>query len=291
MSITFPLDLTTRLDKDFPCVQFQIVKFKERTLLKDFLDQSAILDYDALIETDNDFEAFFQLKNEGSVPFDRNDRALEEIRKLNKLKSNNSTNTSVVTVENVFLPLPQQLQNNYTPNWEMADMILTETLEDIIYSSRGAGEALHMAVTGFAAAALSMGGQYAQKFGARTPNPKKQALFNGIEPRSFGFDYTFSPQTKQEAEVIDRIITSFVTYSLPTLNTPNSAFFGFPCEYRIIFHNTKGFPDINWCVCTGVSTNYSPNMMQLVESGHASQISLSLLFLEADLRTQQNPGI
>jgi hypothetical protein len=290
MSITFPLDLTTRLDKDFPCVQFQIVKFKERTLLKDAVDQSSILDYDALaakMEDDQDFNALMYELDTTHTP---EPQLIEEYRKRKQARKLAPKGT-LETVENVFLLLPQQLQNNYTPNWEMADMILTETLEDIIYSSRGAGEALHMAVTGFAAAALSMGGQYAQKFGARTPNPKKQALFNGIEPRSFGFDYTFSPQTKQEAEVIDRIITSFVTYSLPTLNTPNSAFFGFPCEYRIIFHNTKGFPDINWCVCTGVSTNYSPNMMQLVESGHASQISLSLLFLEADLRTQQNPGI
>lgn len=287
MSIRYPIDLSTRANKDFPFVQFQIAKFRERTLLKDFQGQSSVVDGNQAGKILTDQELIEGLEN---VPGDATD--FDKIQQLRAKSAQWVINVTGGTevIQDIFLPLPQSLQNNYSPNWEMTDMILINSILDG-HNAEDTTQGLSLALQGVGAAVLNRTGQFAQKFAAMTPNPKKQALFNGIEPRTFSFDYTFSPQSLQEAETIDRIVTTFTKYSLPSLKDPTSAFFGFPCEFRILFHKTTGFPIYNWCVCTGVSTNYGPNTIQLLESGHATQIQMTLSFLETDLRTQERPGV
>ena len=127
--------------------------------------------------------------------------------------------------------------------------------------------------------------------GRKTANPKKQAFFNGIEPRTFSFNYTFAPQSEAEANTIQSIIKQFTVNSLPSTDGVNDILFNFPAEYLISFENVKGFPIISSCVCTGVATNYSPSTMQLLKSGHTVQIGLSLSFTETDVRTSEDPGV
>lgn len=60
-------------------------------------------------------------------------------------------------------------------------------------------------------------------------NPNVELLFTGFEMRTFGLDFLMSPKTKDEAEMIRDIVTTFKRASLPRLgaspgNTVNNVF-------------------------------------------------------------------
>lgn len=199
----------------------------------------------------------------------------------------------------IHLPLPQDFQNSVAPQWEIADSQILAAGEQV-YKALTSGAIIRNAIAGAPALRNELGAIFAggisKKIRFQTANPKKQAFFGGIEPRSFAFNYSFSPQSLKEAQLIENIIKQFTIHSLPELTSPGDAFFNFPSEFLISFNNTKGFPILskgnNSCVCTSVSTNYSQaGIMQLLQSGHVVQIGLSLTFTETTIRTKQDPGI
>ena len=205
-----------------------------------------------------------------------------------KLKSNDKT--QIIPADSFYLPLPSDISNAYSLNWEMTGLKGAATLLEFFDNTKNG--------SGMGAVGNSLGDfagilfdRSAQILTRQTPNPKKQALFNGVEPRTFTFQYTFSPHSIKEAKKIEDIIERFTNYSLPSLENNNSAFFQFPHEFEIRFHNVAGFPKLSQCVCTNVQTNYNPSAVGLLESGHALQTSLSLTFLETDLRRKESAGI
>jgi len=190
-------------------------------------------------------------------------------------------------LESFWLPLPQDITNVNNLNWEMTDLKVIKGLVDALEQDNIINAGTQIAGT-LASVAFD---RIAGIATARTPNPKKQALFNGIEPRTFTFNWIFSPETLHEAEVIQRIIKGFNFHVLPSLETENSNFYSFPSEFEIKFHNVAGFPVISNCVCTNMQTNYNPNVVGLLQSGHSVQTSLSLTFLETELLRKEKPGI
>lgn len=250
VSLRFPLDLGHLLDQNYPFVQFQIIKFRDRWALMEDNDKSAKL---ADIASQKDI------------------------------------------LGTINLPLPQDFQNSVAPQWEIADSQVIAAGEDL-YKKLMSGNVLGaIQNSGPNLRAILFGG-ISKKIQFQTANPKKQAFFGGIEPRTFAFNYTFSPQSEAEAIIIESIIREFTKHSLPELNGPGDAYFNFPSEYLITFHGTKGFPILdkgtNSCVCTSVSTNYtSSGVMQLLRSGHVVQIGLALTFTETTVRTKTDPGV
>lgn len=284
----YPLDLGDKADT-LPFVQFRIIKYNERTLIKDAQRVSSL----AEAYTSPEVRKLDQNIQDSIKKLDPSAQAFYEKNKQSIINSA-SNPYEIQELSNIFLPLPENLQNTYSPQWNMEDMIILNGIRDTIDALAGGdiGQAIKSGAGGVLAAASSNnGGLLSQKIGALTPNPKKQALFTGIEPRNFVFEYVFSAQSKQEAEVIEGIVKTLNRYSLPSLEDPRDAFYKFPAEFSIKFHNVKGFPDISWCVCKGISTNYAPGSMQILESGHAIQIGLTMTFEETSLRTQEDMGL
>mgnify|MGYP001594461565 CR=1 FL=1 len=189
--------------------------------------------------------------------------------------------------DSIWLGLPQDVTNSYSLNWEMADLRLIKGLVDSFEQpdlKSFFGQLGGTAASVFADRSAQIG------FG-KTPNPKKQALFNGIEPRVFNFKYVFTPQSLHEAELVQKVVESFVRSSLPSLESENDSFYEFPNEFEISFHNVTGYPKISSCVCTSVTTDFNPNNVALLQSGHPVQTSLILTFLETELLRKQKPGI
>lgn len=205
----------------------------------------------------------------------------------------------------IMIPIPQSVQNSLTMNWEMADFAggkaalgLLKGVEGSIGHAMSGGESLFQALgptaaafeTATLAASTSALSGLLQRAVNVIANPKKQAFFNGVEPRHFQFDWVFTPTTVQEATTIQTIISTMTKYALPEL-AADSLLFNFPMEFWMTFHGTTGFPTIDPMVCVGLTTNYTPNMLQLLTSGHAVQIIVSAAFLETTIKTQQRPGI
>lgn len=188
--------------------------------------------------------------------------------------------------DSFYLPLPDNLTNAYSLDWEMTDLKIVSAVAEFLQSDA----ALLDRTSKVGQDLFAIAGGRASKLFRFTPNPKKQALFTGIQPRTFEFNYTFTPQSQKEAEIIEKIVQRMTAYSLPSLENENSSFYQFPYEFDIKFRNVKGFPSFSPCVCTNVTTNFSPVNMSILESGHATQTTLSLQFLETELLRRQKPG-
>jgi hypothetical protein len=210
------------------------------------------------------------------------------------------------TVSTIVLPIPQHVQNSLHMNWEIADFAAgrailqaAKTIGGNLENTFKNGGSLFDANWGstLAAGETAVGGLAAVAFSPllqRTvniiANPKKQAFFNGVEPRAFQFDWVLTPTTQAEAQMIASIISTMTKYALPEL-IADSLFFNFPMEFEVTFNGVQGFPEIDTMVLTDLSTNYTPNMLQLLTTGHSVQVILSCAFIETTLKTQQRPGI
>lgn len=204
-------------------------------------------------------------------------------------------------LDTIVLPLPEEVGNNYKLNWEMTNLQGIKLIEDMFSDNKSLSEAATNKRLYENLGAIVFD-NFSKVIAQRTPNPKKQALFNGIDPRSFTFRYTFAPQSLQEAQLIQKIIRVLTINSLPALESQNeetgefeddplAAFFKFPSEFEIKFFNVEGYPKISTCVCTDISTNFSPSQLQLFESGHPVQTQLTLSFLETELLRKTKPGL
>jgi hypothetical protein len=240
------------LDKsNLPFVTFDIVKFRQRNFVRD-----------GKVTALNSVSDLYTQPNTAIIASDK-----------------------ITPLSFVALPLPTELSNSYNPQWEVSDQQLVSALSDYLNNN----DKSQIEAFGPTIASVLFGG--IAKLGGKTPNPKKQAIFNGIDARSFSFNYSFTPRSLKEANTLEAIIKELTEYSLPSLTNASDAFFDFPAEFLIRFHNVQGFPIYDYCVCTGITTNYTPQSMQLLSSGHSVQINLTLNFLETSLRTKESPGI
>lgn len=250
MAIRYPLDLGHKAENNFPYMSFDIIKFRDRNFIKDSAPSSS------------------------GKP--------DTVNPIVKLSDQPPT-----VLNTVYLPLPDNVQNNYSPSWEMTDLRFVQGIRELA-AANGVLEGAMALVGTIYSYTL---GDLNKKVFSQTPNPKKQAIFQGIEPRYFSWQWTFLPYSQQESEVVENIIKAFTENSLPDLESSASTFFDFPSEYAISFRNVKGFPTPGYCVCNGVNVSYSQSNTQIMEDGHASQITLSLSFMETDLRTKRKPGL
>lgn len=210
-------------------------------------------------------------------------------------RSSDDTTTQSQILCNIYLPLPADVSNVILPGWEVQNSIVTSAAADLAAKLRSGGfnmGDLKNTATNIAAAA-TVGTSTLGRLTALAANPKKQALFAGIETREFSFNYILTPQSEKEAGDIQLIVKLFNKFSLPSRSNVGGtdAFLNFPSEWNISFNRVQGFPKIKRCVCTNVSVVWAPGSMQLLKSGHAIQVGLSLAFKETSIRTEEDIGL
>ena len=129
-------------------------------------------------------------------------------------------------------------------------------------------------------------------------NPRKEQMFQGVDMRTFAFNFVFIPRNRSEAETVANIIKTFRSHAHPALSA-NSAFFNFPSEFEIkyrVFDKEAGavkdnpvVPRINRCFLESISTNYTPDdVYYAFDNGMPPKITLSLSFKEAEYITRQH---
>ena len=135
--------------------------------------------------------------------------------------------------------------------------------------------------------------------GRFTQNPYEEQLFNGIEFRTFTFDFAFAPSNETEGMEVDKIINMFRFHSRPSFvgGILGEGLYSFPNEFNIEFLMNKNnafvehafIPSIHNCVCTNVSTNYTPEGFWVaLKDGRSVSYGLSLAFTETKKITQQD---
>ena len=131
-------------------------------------------------------------------------------------------------------------------------------------------------------------------------NPYEEQLFKGIGFRVFNFQFEFNPVSREEYDMVKRIITMFRKHSRPTftIDNDNQAFFSYPNEFRIEFLHLNSeltsyeinqhLPKIHNCVLTNITTNYTPDQWRAHVDGEPNSILVQLAFNETVKITQQD---
>ena len=146
-------------------------------------------------------------------------------------------------------------------------------------------------------------------------NPFKEQTFQGVGFRPFEFSFTFRARSAAEMDAIQRIITVFRGFSKPAFKESTVGTFEYPHEFRIEFlrytepantTNTRlganfkdmsyqrletnsNIPEIKYCICTGVNTNYTGSGgWNSFKDGAPVDITLQLTFEETEILTQND---
>jgi len=226
-------------------------------------------------------------------------------------------------LEHCFLYMPSSVQYEEGASWGAAELnglgnMIKQGLRgqgsavDIVKNFSGGtitGLAKAVAVGGGALAAGAIGalgiasmfegvGNGLRAAGRFTENPYEEQLFNGIGFRSFTFEFAFAPASEAEGKEIDNIIKMFRFHSRPNFvgGWLGDGLYTFPNEFSIDFKmnvnnefvDHKFLPKLYNCVCTNVSTNYSPEGFYVaLRDGRPVSYNLSLAFTETVKITQR----
>jgi len=138
----------------------------------------------------------------------------------------------------------------------------------------------------------------ANKVFGQTTNPYMEVLFQGVDLRTFTYNFTFAPRNREEQEEVKAIIQLFRFHQAPELRNNESIFMGLPSEFDIhyMYQHEDGtearenlfYNKIATCVLTNCSVDYTPGAVQSHNDGSPVQIKMSLSFLETEMITKDH---
>lgn len=126
-----------------------------------------------------------------------------------------------------------------------------------------------------------------------TPNPRKEQVFQGVNFRTFSFDYQFFPRSASEAESVMRIINLFKLHMHPEYTSEAKFNFVYPSEFEIHYFmgnkENKNLEKVMSCILTDMTINYSPQgVFNTFENGIPSQINVQMQFTELGIMTKES---
>ena len=136
----------------------------------------------------------------------------------------------------------------------------------------------------------------------RATNPMIETTFEGVDFRSFGFTYEFWPKSKQEADMVNRIIFSFRTAMLPdtygggglTGDTSSSAienYFNFPNIFDVEYDGPikKVLDGFLPMVCTQCEVDhFNGGRVATFVEGQPVSTKMTLAFQEIKILSQES---
>jgi hypothetical protein len=116
-------------------------------------------------------------------------------------------------------------------------------------------------------------------------NPQLQVLFQGINFREFTLAFTFTPYSKDEAIMVEKIVKTFKKNSAPRIvQGVGGMFFIPPASFGLDFkfngQTNKHINKVQNSVITNIDVNYTPNGWSAHDDGVPVQTTLSLSFKE-----------
>ena len=120
------------------------------------------------------------------------------------------------------------------------------------------------------------------------PAAMTEMIFNGIDYRSFSFDFKFTPRNKKESDLVRSILDIMKSSMLPRkFGTGSIAAYTVPDEFALRFMkgtNINPYLDqIGLCACTGVDITYGGDKFSAHAHGDPVTIDATLSFRELEL--------
>jgi len=181
----------------------------------------------------------------------------------------------------IGLGLQEPPQTNYRTTWESQDMgeFLTTGMGSPLSKIAEIARQKTTKVTGLNVEGAS------QTARGEIRNPYKQQLFRSVEYRNFTFNFTFLPDSIEEAGEIQKLILLLRETMLPT-RSDNAFYLVYPAEYTLtyMYKNSanQNVPGIGTCVLTDVGVRYGGNDFVTFKNtlGRPAEVGLSLTFKE-----------
>lgn len=218
--------------------------------------------------------------------------------------------------EMIGLPLPDSLISDHSMSWSKSSggmvsgiISLTDTLTDADSRER------YKFMESAALAAGSTISNLASQFGAegaetnlklltkRASNPRNEFLFDGVNNRSFNFQWKLIAKNKKESTAIKTILERFKLYMYPELDEATSGrFFIFPAIFDISFMSGNAENPYLYrassCALTNMMINHNGGgMASFFEDGNAPfayEVTMQFTELEflhrARFLTDANPN-
>lgn len=136
------------------------------------------------------------------------------------------------------------------------------------------------------------GGEAMSALSGLAPNPKKEAIFNGMDFRSFQVTYQFAPRNSNEAQNVLNIINTFKYHMHPEYKDSKGFLFLYPSEFDLVYYH-GGLENLNIhrhtsCVLTNMNINYTPNgIFNTFADGMPTNITVSMQFKELTILTKE----
>lgn len=222
-----------------------------------------------LEKTSGDLSNILSSSGKNTVAASSMSDVLDAAKKVKKL-------SSAKTKYGIALPLPNELLDSQTHQWETTTGFVGNTAGQLANADLGVGS-----IKGTVNSAL---GELSSVSGFRKPmiDPGYFQDYKGTEPRSFTFSWDFVPNNVDEAKEIVLILYNLKKFTLPT-TTVNGLSLLSPYMFDLEIGNPiiSGIMNMNNVVCTSMSINLSAdNSLQFFADGTPKHIRLDMAFAE-----------
>tara|TARA_Y100001963_G_scaffold58015_1_gene81187 strand:+ start:28 stop:1353 length:1326 start_codon:yes stop_codon:yes gene_type:complete len=211
------------------------------------------------------------------------------------------------TIGTVILPIPGGIQDGQSVQWGQstmtpldmakADIALAGVSKGLTAAVATAGEAAEKLATGFgpnkkalaaviAGMAAGAGDLLTRTTGAVT-NPNMELLFGGPQLRTFSFQFTLAPRSKDEGMEAVKIIRFFKQGMAP-IRTKSMLFLKSPHTFRLSYRKSaneeqKYLNKFKECALGTFGVNYTPNgNYSTYEDGVMTAYQMTMTFRELD---------
>jgi len=230
--------------------------------------------------------------------------------------------------QNIFLPMPPQLQTSYGANYQNSEVggagaafikgggAVFGAIGDVISSPslESGGQKLvdigSNIIDDVRAGGFSGAFDTLKQIGARivaesdnsvvrgafstqnvATNPYQAVFFTSPNFRTHSFSYTLFAKNENESETIRRIIRELKKAMLPSI-TPNTLFFRYPKVFEISFRHDDHLFEIGTSVMTQFDVNYhgegTPSYFD--ETKAPTNVQISMSFQEVNILTSEDVG-
>ncbi len=227
----------------------------------------------------------------------------------------------IKSTDTVAIYLPNNLSNNTSASYQKSetglagvlgqDLIGAQNIDDLLSKVGSEGtfntirdalvDTLGLQVTG-ALVDLVGGGDLTgvvRKGTQRALNNAVEAIFTGVDLRTFNFEFRMIPRSIRELETINKIIKLFKFHSLPERVSEQKIgrHLIFPGEFDIQYmyknKESQWYPFVSGCVLENVEVSYGPGgesqhiMTEDMETPAPSEYNLKLQFVETEIMTKE----
>ena len=196
-----------------------------------------------------------------------------------------------VSVEHKASYSDEEIGATITNTGGAIDKIMNGNFSDVVSVDRlkeGAGNA----VAGVAEKVGVTGAKAARAIASGTvTNNRQELMFNGIDKRSFSFDFKMVPKSEQESENIKNIVDMFRFHAMPEFFAGSERTMVSPSTFDIKYMHKKGehtfLNKISTCVLENVSVKYGGDRTQFFVNNAPAQTEISLAFRELEIITKE----